>query len=220
MILKVKSDNLKVGFLGLRAEFVSNNCKEDINKHVLKSEIDIDETFDMVLLLGHYKMIPENIIQMPKYGIYCLHESPLPEGRGHAPIQWAILNKRPNLTMSLFHINRGVDTGLIAHQHNVPIDKTDTYKVIDENRKKGQSDCFNIFIKDVLDSGVIKLTEQTGNGDYHKKRNPSDSELDATKPLVDLWDNIRMCDNINFPAFFRIGDKKVILRYEVENDRR
>jgi len=220
LIIKVGQRNLKVGFLGLRAKFVSDNCNESIDTHILKSEGDIDETFDMIFLLGHYKMITGDIIVKPKYGIYCLHESPLPEGRGHAPIQWAILNKRPNLTISLFKINRGVDAGLIAHQHNIPIDKTDTYEVIDENRKKGQSDCFNIFIKDVLDSGVIKLTKQTGNGDYHKKRNPSDSKLDATKSLVDLWDNIRMCDNINFPAFFRIGDKKVILRYEVENDRR
>lgn len=218
MILKVDTGILKVGFLGLRAKFVSDNCKENIDKHVLASINDIDNTFDMIFLLGYYKMIPNDVIDLPKYGIYCLHESPLPEGRGHAPIQWAILNKRPNLTISLFSIDKGVDTGLIAHQHNVPIDKMDTYEVIDKNRKIGQSDCFNIFIKDVLDSRIIKLTEQTGNGDYHKKRNPQDSELNVNKNLIDLWDDIRMCDNVNFPAFFKLDGRKILLKYEVVDD--
>lgn len=218
MIIKIEQSNLKLGFLGLRAKFVSDNCNENIEKHILKSELDIDETFDMIFLLGHYKMISEDIILKPKYGIYCLHESPLPEGRGHAPIQWAILNKRPNLTISLFKIDIGVDTGLIAHQHNVSIDELDTYEVIDKNRKKGQSDCFNIFIKDVLDSGVVKLTKQTGKGDYHNKRSPEDSELDTDKNLPELWDSIRMCDNKNFPAFFKLKNKKIILRYEIVDD--
>ena len=60
------------------------------------------------------------------------------------------------------------------------------------------------------------LRNQTGNGSNHKKRIPSNSELDINKPLEELWDHIRVCDNDNYPAFFYIHNKKVTLKYEIE----
>ena len=36
--------------------------------------------------------------------------------------------------------------------------------------------------------------------------------------LIDLWDNIRICDNEKYPAYFYIEGKKITLKYEVDND--
>ena len=74
--------------------------------------------------------------------------------------------------------------------------------------------CFEGAINE-LSSGVLVLREQSGMSSYHKRRNLEDSKLNADEPLKDLWDNIRMCDNEKFPAFFYIGNTKIILRYEV-----
>ena len=151
----------------------------------------------------------ENIIKKPKHGIYCFHESPLPEGRGHAPIQWSLLNKRNNLTISMFKIDEGVDTGLLCYQYNVPINKMDTYKILENKRQIGLQECFKSFLEEVKD----------GLGNYQTKRSPKHSELSKKNyNIEDLWDSIRMCDNDKFPAFFKINDKKVILKYEVVDD--
>ena len=67
-----------------------------------------------------------------------------------------------------------------------------------------------------MKSGFIVLREQSGKPSYHKKRTKENSELNPDIPLKDLWDEIRICDNENYPAFFVIGDTKIILRYEVQ----
>ena len=71
------------------------------NYTLLKSELDISIDFDFVFISGYYKIIPQEIINRPQYGIYCFQESPLPEGRGNAPIQWAILNNRKNQRLAI-----------------------------------------------------------------------------------------------------------------------
>ncbi len=66
---------------------------------------------------------------------------------------------------------------------------------------------------------IVTLRKQTGKGSYQKRRTPDDSELNLeTSDINNLWKGIRICDNDKFPAFFRIGDKKVVLRYEVVDD--
>ena len=209
----------KIGVLGIRSNILIEELTNfDVNKCIdLKSENEINKTFDFIFVSGYYKIIPDKYINKPKYGIYCFHESPLPEGRGHAPIQWAVLNQRKNLTISMFKIDSGIDTGLISQIYNVPIDLLDTYHIIDQKRRTGIKQCFNQFLLN-LDSGFIILHEQSGSSSYHNKRTPDDSELDKMKKLVDLWDNIRICDNEKFPAFFKINKKKIILRYEVVDD--
>ena len=94
----------------------------------------------------------------------------------------------------------------------------DTYKILENKRQIGLQECFNSFLQEIK-TGVVVLREQSGLGNYQTKRSPKDSEL--TKQiysLEDLWENIRICDNDKFPAFFKLNDKKVILKYEVVDD--
>ena len=219
MIKKI-SENMtdcSIGVLGFRGHLLAEILEKNniFNYSVLNDESEITNDFHFVFVSGYYKIIPENIIDKPKYGIYCFHESPLPEGRGHAPIQWSLLNSRNNLTISMFKIDKGVDTGLLCYQYNMSIGKMDTYEIFEQKRQIGVKECFNSFLEEVKD-GVIVLRQQSGKGNYQTKRGPEDSELDKENySIEDLWQSIRICDNDNFPAFFRLNDKKVILRYEV-----
>ena len=222
MIKKLQKNitDCSIGVLGFRGNLLTEVLEKNniFNYTILEDESEITSNFHFVFVSGYYKIIPENIIEKPKHGIYCFHESPLPEGRGHAPIQWALLNKRNNLTISMFKIDKGVDTGLLCYQYNMPISKMDTYKILENKRQIGLQECFNSFLQEIK-TGVVVLREQSGLGNYQTKRNPKDSEL--TKQiysLEDLWENIRICDNDKFPAFFKLNDKKVILKYEVVDD--
>ena len=213
-------EDLKIGLLGLRSHLLTNNLeKRGITNFIsMNSETEITSDMDFIFVSGYYKIIKEKYIERAKYGIYCFHESPLPEGRGYAPIQWALSNNRKNLTISLFKIDKGVDTGLISCQYNVEILRTDCYYDIEEKRKTGLQRCFSIFL-DELSEGFVVLRKQNGKGSYQKKRSPKDSELIEKEYTIEtLWESIRMCDNDNFPAFFKINDKKVILNYKIVDD--
>lgn len=217
MIIKLDkpASGLKIGLAGFRQGLLMPPLFQMGMKFEFINELkEITSDFDFVFVTGMYKLIKKEQLDAPKYGVFGFHESPLPEGKGHAPIQWAVLNKRP-LTITLFKFNEGVDAGPIVCQHNVFFEPTDTYPQMETKRKLGIQECFKVCLEE-LKEGVLVLREQSGKESYHKKRTPEDSKLDATKPLIELWDNIRICDNEKFPAFFVVGDKKVILRYEVQ----
>jgi methionyl-tRNA formyltransferase len=216
MIVKLDKNvsDLKIGLVGSRSACFAKTLKARGIKFQHITSDDIDETYDLVFESGVYHIIPESVLAKPLYGVIGTHETPLPEGKGWAPIQWSVLNNRKNLTITLYKLDGGVDSGEIINQVNVPILKHDTLDTLNKKRENGISQSFQLFL-DELEQGYIVLRDQTGAGSYHKRRSLSSCELDPTTPLIDLWDEIRICDNDEYPAFFLLGNKKVILRYEV-----
>ena len=178
---------------------------------------DINNTYDLIIESGLYSIIHKDKLSLPKYGIIGFHETALPEGIGHAPIHWSVLNNKVNLTITLYKLNEKVDSGDIIYQYNVGISNTDTLDILEEKRKLGIIQCFKCFMKE-FEKGYFVYREQSGQATYYKKRVPNDSLLDCTKSLINLWDKIRICDNDKYPAYFIYEGKKIILRYEVTND--
>ncbi len=66
---------------------------------------------DAMVVVGYGQIIPQAIIDMPKYGIVNVHGSLLPKYRGAAPIQWAIANGETRTGVTTMQINAGLDTG-------------------------------------------------------------------------------------------------------------
>ena len=219
MIIKLKKDikNLKIGLLGTRRTILAEVL---VNRNIKFVEIeqtsDLNTSYDVVFASGVYSLIKEKYLNHPTYGIIGFHETPLPEGRGNAPIQWTIENKRSNLTITAIKFVKEMDAGDYVYQYNVPISISDTLVELEEKRKTGIQKCFTAII-DEMEKGYLVVREQTGGPSISPKRAPHDSELDVNKTLIELWDKIRVCDNEKFPAFFRINNKKIILKYEVEN---
>jgi methionyl-tRNA formyltransferase len=73
-----------------------------------------------------FRMLPEAIWQIPKLGTFNLHASLLPQYRGAAPINWAVMNGETITGLTTFLIDREIDTGKILFRQEVPIDETDT----------------------------------------------------------------------------------------------
>jgi methionyl-tRNA formyltransferase len=216
MLLKVEKNvhDLKIGVVGSRAScFTDVLEKNKINYNLIKVK-DIDDSYDLVFESGLYKIIPADILNKPSIGVIGTHETPLPEGQGFAPIQWSVLNRRKHLVVTLYKLDPGVDSGRIINQINKPITRLDTIKTLDNKRKEAISEAFQLFI-DEIEQGYIVLREQTGTPSYSPRRTPDSCELDVNKNLEELWDEIRICDNEKYPAWFRIDGKKIIIRYTI-----
>lgn len=78
-----------------------------------------------IFLVVAYRILPEKVIGIPKHGAINLHVSLLPKYRGAAPIQWALMNGDTETGVTVFQINRKVDTGDILVQKKFPIHKDD-----------------------------------------------------------------------------------------------
>ena len=66
---------------------------------------------DLMVVVGYGQIIPQSIIDLPRYGILNVHASLLPKYRGAAPIQWAIANGEPETGVTIMQIDAGLDTG-------------------------------------------------------------------------------------------------------------
>ncbi len=73
-----------------------------------------------------FRMLPEVVWSMPKLGTFNLHASLLPQYRGAAPINWAIINGETETGVTTFFIEKEIDTGKIIFQEKEPIYPEDT----------------------------------------------------------------------------------------------
>ncbi len=74
-----------------------------------------------------FRILPEKLFTLPKYGSINLHASLLPKYRGAAPINWALINGEKETGLTSFFLNRTVDTGDMILQEKITIDDEDNY---------------------------------------------------------------------------------------------
>lgn len=72
-----------------------------------------------------FRMLPEVVWAMPEFGTFNLHASLLPQYRGAAPINWAIMNGEKETGATTFFLKHEIDTGSIIFQEKEPIHETD-----------------------------------------------------------------------------------------------
>lgn len=101
---------------------------------VLQPEKLKDETFittlkelnaDLFVVVA-FRMLPEVVWSMPQLGTINLHGSLLPQYRGAAPINWAVINGEKETGATTFFIEKEIDTGKIIDQVRIPVSHTDT----------------------------------------------------------------------------------------------
>lgn len=80
-----------------------------------------------------FKMLPELVWNMPKYGTLNLHASLLPHYRGAAPINWAIMNGDKESGVSTFLLQKEIDTGNVIFQEKVSIGENDNLEILHDN---------------------------------------------------------------------------------------
>lgn len=94
------------------------------NKEIVDTIKDINP--DVICVVAYGKIIPKEILEIPKYGCVNVHPSLLPQYRGSAPIQWAILNGDKETGVTTMYLDEGMDSGDIILQTKTPIDKDET----------------------------------------------------------------------------------------------
>ncbi len=77
-----------------------------------------------------FRMLPKIVWQLPTYGTFNLHASLLPDYRGAAPINWAIINGETLTGNTTFFIDEHIDTGAVIMQNEIAIAKTDTAGIL------------------------------------------------------------------------------------------
>ncbi len=87
-----------------------------------------------------FRMLPEVVWAMPALGTFNLHASLLPQYRGAAPINWAIINGEKETGVTTFFLKHEIDTGSVIFQEKVTIERTFTATILHDRLKERGAD--------------------------------------------------------------------------------
>lgn len=88
---------------------------------------------DVIVVAAYGKILPHNVIAYPKYGCVNVHGSLLPEYRGAAPMQRAIIEGKTVTGITTMLMDDGLDTGDMLMQTRVPIKENDNFETVHDN---------------------------------------------------------------------------------------
>lgn len=106
-----------------------------------------------------FRMLPEVVWSMPRLGTFNLHASLLPQYRGAAPINWAIINGEKETGITTFFLRHDIDTGAIIQQERIPIGPDDDAGTIHDRLMMLGGQLVVDTVEGII-AGTIHTTEQ------------------------------------------------------------
>lgn len=107
-----------------------------------------------------FRMLPEVVWAMPRFGTFNIHASLLPQYRGAAPINWAIMNGDKESGLTTFFLQHDIDTGNIIDQIRVPISEECTCGELHDQLMSLSGDLAQKTVDSIL-NGTVKSTPQS-----------------------------------------------------------
>jgi methionyl-tRNA formyltransferase len=162
------------------------NLKDEEFNAALKS-LDAD-----LFVVVAFRMLPKVVWDMPKMGTINLHGSLLPDYRGAAPINWAVINGDNKTGVSTFFINEKIDTGELLLQREINISKNDTAGSVHDAMMHIGAECLLETIDKIALDDVNPIVQQW-NSSFRKapKIFKEDCKIDWTLPSEVIYNKIR-----------------------------
>ena len=147
------------------------------------------EDLDLVLTIGYGVLLPENILSLPKKGFLNLHFSLLPAYRGAAPAQRALHNGEVTTGVTVFQLDKGMDTGPIFAQESIAINPSwRSFELLNELANLGPDVVKRSF--EMIESGKSS-SEQAGNSTNAPKISKAEAKIDFTQDSTLIANAIR-----------------------------
>jgi methionyl-tRNA formyltransferase len=163
-----------------------SNLKDDIFLKELKS---LNANLQVVVA---FRMLPEVVWRMPKLGTFNLHASLLPNYRGAAPINWAIINGETKTGVTTFFIDDKIDTGAMILSKEIEISSNENAGILHDRLMKLGSEAV-IETLALIAKGNVETIIQIDNSEIKTayKLNRENCKIDWTKPASEIYNLIR-----------------------------
>jgi len=182
---------------------------------------------DVICVVAYGKILPQELLDIPKYGAVNVHGSLLPEYRGAAPIQWAVLDGKTETGITTMFMDAGMDTGDMILKESLSIGENETTgevwnreaelgaKMLVETLKKIDEASQTIDISDDFDEDIKEIiktkvgaTKQPEEGTLAPMLNKEMAKIDWSKSASKVHNLIRGLNPI-MGAWTMIDGKKV-----------
>jgi len=180
--------------------------KHGLTARLVRDYIDVP-VGDIAFYLSCMKVTPPAILQRNTWN-FVVHASDLPKGRGFSPIVWQILEGISQIPVTLIVMTEAVDAGDIVLRHTLNLEGNELNSAIrDALGRKVVEMCFEVAVEE----HPPRLTPQTGDATWYKRRTSLDSRLDPDLSLSAQFNLLRTVDNERYPAFFELHGRRFTL---------
>ncbi|MFZ1686636.1 MAG: methionyl-tRNA formyltransferase [Flavobacteriales bacterium] len=141
-----------------------------------------------------FRMLPENVWTMPPLGTINLHASLLPQYRGAAPINWAVINGEHNTGATTFFIRHEIDTGDILMQEELPIGPDETAGEVHDRLAIMGGHLLVQTVKSILAGTAASQPQKILEGTIVRtapKLDPDNCRIDWSKSAQQVHDHVR-----------------------------
>jgi methionyl-tRNA formyltransferase len=146
---------------------------------------------DLIVVVAYGQILPQAILDLPKFGCVNVHTSLLPKYRGASPIQSVILDGETETGVTIMKMDAGLDTGDIITQTRTPISPEDNSQTLHDRLAQLGAELLARTIPDFV-AGKIKPRPQPAEGaSYAAKIKKEDGRIDWNQPAQKILDQLR-----------------------------
>jgi methionyl-tRNA formyltransferase len=146
---------------------------------------------DLIVVAAYGQILPQAILDLPRFGCLNVHTSLLPKYRGAAPIQWAILNDEPETGVTIMKMDAGLDSGDILTQQKTPIEPQDNSETLHDRLAALGAELLARTIPDFVSGKIAPRPQPAAGASYAAKIKKEDGRLDFNQPARVLWNRVR-----------------------------
>jgi methionyl-tRNA formyltransferase len=176
---------------------------------------------EVMVVAAYGQILPQAVLDLPRFGCVNVHASLLPKYRGAAPIAWVILNNEAETGVTIMKMAAGMDTGDILSQRATPIDADETAAMLHDRLAAMGADLLAETIPRFVAGSITARPQDNSAATYARKITKTDGRLDWSQPASDLRNRMRALTPWpgTFATWTEFGRPKLlkVLRAQIES---
>lgn len=168
---------------------------------------------DLIVTCAYGQILPEEILQFPKYGCINVHASLLPKLRGGAPIHHAIIDGYKETGITIMYMSKKMDQGDILTQVKTPILDDDTLGSLQYKLSEMAKDLLKSTIPLLIADKIIPLKQHEEEATYGYNISREEERIDFTKSMEEVNRQVRGLNPI--PGAYTTLNGKILKIYDV-----
>lgn len=170
------------------------------NLPVLQPQRARDESFlqqiralapDLIVVAAYGQILPQSLLDVPRFGCLNVHTSLLPKYRGAAPIQWAILDGEAETGVTIMKMDAGLDTGAIVSEERTAITPEDNAQTLHDRLAVLGGALLVRTIPEYTAGRITPRPQPAEGATYARKIKKEDGRIDWTQPARLLGHRVR-----------------------------
>lgn len=146
---------------------------------------------DAIVVVAFGQILPESILNIPKYGCINVHASLLPKYRGAAPMQWAIINGEKETGITTMYMAKGLDTGDMIDKTVIPVEAKETGETLHDKLSAAGGPLILKTLADLEAGTARRIPQDDKDSSYAGMLTRELGEIDWTKSAIAIERLIR-----------------------------